>query len=207
MSRADDQEPFLPPEEEAELLAQLEAALRPSELDAAVHERLLMLALEDPLAAPTEEELIESARLRDALASGAPHPDAEVLRALSAPFGAVSDEAVERALSTAERGSVQARPAPKQNVVFAVFGAASAALAAAAAVALFVAGSRSSEPAASRAVTAPAAAAPQLVKPRSTTDLFDERFETSGTTARIDRIASARSRDLRDNRYAAWGVR
>jgi hypothetical protein len=37
--------------------------------------------------------------------------------------------------------------------------------------------------------------------------LFAERFETGETTARMDLIASARSRDLRNNRYTAWGVR
>jgi hypothetical protein len=47
----------------------------------------------------------------------------------------------------------------------------------------------------------------QLAKPRSTVSLFSERFETEDTTARMDAIASARGRELRDNRYAAWGVR
>ncbi len=201
MSRADSQEPFLPPEEEAELLAQLEAALRPSELDPRTQERLLAQALDDPFAPPSEAELVESAQLREALESGAPHPDADVLRALGAPFTDAGQDVVERALLAAEPAPERLTAAPPRNVVYVVFGAASAALAAAAAVFLFVGSVQKPEP------TATAAAAPQWSRPRSTTDLFDERFETNGTTARMDRIASARSRDLRDNRYAAWGVR
>lgn len=197
MSQADDHEPFLPPEEEAELLGQLRAALRPGELDPSVHERLLAMALEDPLAPPSEAELVEARRLREALEDGSSHPDADLLRALGAPFGAAGeDDAVARALAAAERAK-----APRRNVVYALFGAGSAALAAAAAIALFVVGAPRPEPAVATTT------APPLVRPRSTTELFDERFETSGTTARMDRIASARSRDLRDNRYAAWGVR
>jgi hypothetical protein len=48
-----------------------------------------------------------------------------------------------------------------------------------------------------------------LIRSRSTDDLFDpaEKFEIGHTSARIDRIASARSSDLRRNRFAAWGVR
>jgi hypothetical protein len=203
VSQADDREPLLAPEEEAELLGQLEAALRPGQLDAATHERLLALALEDPLAPPSEQELVESARLRDALATGAAHSDADVLRALAAPFGEPSAASVESALQAALGASAPPAP-PRRNVVYAVFGGASALLAAAAAVALLVTGA--SEKAAPMTAPAAVAVAPALVKPHSTADLFDERFETAGTTARMDVIASARSRDLRDNRYAAWGV-
>jgi hypothetical protein len=67
-------------------------------------------------------------------------------------------------------------------------------------VALLVGTLRSSAP-------APGAAAALLVKPHSTAPLFSDRFETSSTTARMDLIETSRSHDLRDNRYAAWGVR
>ena len=199
MSQADEEELLLPPEEEAELLLALEAALRPTELDPKVHERLLELALEDPLAPASDEELIESARLRDALAGGTPNADASLLRALAAPFvpADADNDAVERALNGVLTVPSQAAPAPRRNVVYAVFGAGSALLAAAAAAVLFV-GSRSAEP--------PAQASAYVV-PHSTAPLFAERFETGDTTARVDLIASARSRDLRDNRYASWGVR
>jgi hypothetical protein len=203
VSQADEEDSLLPPDQEAELLAALEAALRPSQLEPGVNERLIEMALEDPLAQATEAELIESARLRDALADGTPHADTGLLRALGAPFQAPGDgedaQAAERAVDRALGRRSQATPRRRSNVVYAVFGGASAVLAAAAAVALLVVQTRSAEPV--------AAAPAGLVKPHSTTALFAERFETGDTTARMDRIAGARSRDLRDNRYASWGVR
>jgi hypothetical protein len=53
-----------------------------------------------------------------------------------------------------------------------------------------------------------AAAPAALILSRSTDDLFDpaEKFEVGRSSARIDRIASARSSDLRRNRFASWGV-
>ena len=44
-----------------------------------------------------------------------------------------------------------------------------------------------------------------LALSRSTATLFSEHFETADTTQRVDRIASARERDLRHNRFATWG--
>lgn len=198
MSQADEEELPLAPDEEAELLRALEAALRPAPLDPAVNERLLEMALEDPLAPPSEEELVESARLRDALDDGS-SADARLLRALAAPFSADPDDAViERALGAALPPASTAA-APRRNVIYAIFGAGSAVLAAAAAVALLIGTSREA---------APTAAGPAAyVTPHSTAPLFAERFETGDTTARMDLIASARSRDLRNNRYASWGVR
>jgi hypothetical protein len=48
-----------------------------------------------------------------------------------------------------------------------------------------------------------------LIHARSTDDLFDpaQKFEVGAQSARVDRIASARAADLRNNRFAAWGVR
>jgi hypothetical protein len=108
-----------------------------------------------------------------------------------------SERAAQAALGAALKPTARSRP----NVVYALFGAGSAVLAAAAAITLFI-GSRSSVP------TSTVAVAPSgYVVPHSTAPLFSERFETGDTTARMDLIASARRRDLRDNRYAAWGVR
>jgi hypothetical protein len=186
----------LPPAEAERWLEALAAALRPTELDPSVNERLVELALEDPLAPASEQELIESARLRDALDQGGEHEDAATLAALRAAFDAdAKPPEVERALTAA----LGPERKPRSNVVFAVFGAASAALAAAAVFALFVSSSARD--------AAPPAVATELAHPRSTAPLFSERFETEGTTARMDVIAGARSRELRDNRYAAWGVR
>jgi hypothetical protein len=202
VSQADDQDSRLSLREEAELLEALEAALRPGELAPDVNERLIELALEDPLAPASEEELIESARLREALERGTPHEDAGVLTALRAPFSAADpdESAAKRALDAA-LGPTSRTQKRGRNLVYAVFGASSALLAAAAAALLLVPGlSRSGAP-------ATAAETGALVKPHSTAPLFSERFDTSETTARMDLIASERGRDLRDNRYAAWGVR
>lgn len=201
MGQADEQEPLpLPQEQEAELLEALEAALRPAELDPAVQERLIEMALEDPLAPPNQEELVESARLRDALDQGRPHEDQALLTALRSAAEPRDDQAaVENAmrgvLRDEDRGAKGA--SGRGNVIYAVFGGASALLAAAAVLTLFI-GTAAKE--------APAPSA-DYAKPRSTAPLFSERFDTQNTTARMDLIASERSRDLRDNRYASWGVR
>jgi hypothetical protein len=203
VSQADEDQP-LPAAEEAALLGALEAALRPGKLDTQVNERLIEMALEDPLAPPSAEELAESQRLRQALESDAGHEDAALLaalrRAVVPEAGGDAQAAVEKALGAeaARRGVEAPRSRGRGNVVYAAFGAASAALAAAAVLVLFLGTARES--------AAPPAAA-DYAKPRTTSALFSERFETRDTTARVDLIASARARDLRGNRYAAWGVR
>jgi hypothetical protein len=56
----------------------------------------------------------------------------------------------------------------------------------------------------------PPAPTAELVRARSADDLFDATtpFPRHGEeSARIDRIASARTADLRRNRFAAWGVK
>ena len=199
MSQADQEEPLLTPEQHAELLNALEAAWRPAELDSATNERLIEMALEDPLAPATDEELAESARLRDALGQGAPHEAVATLAVLRAAFEPLSESLVNQAVHEALRSVPAPGPKRQGNVVFAVFGAVSAALAAAAVLLLFVGTASQSAPEPSLAAG--------LAKPRSTAPLFSERFDTEGTTARMDAIASARSRDLRDNRFASWGVR
>ena len=208
MSRADQEEPLLTPAQLTELLEALEAALRPGELDGASNERLIQMALEDPLAPATEEELAESERLRDALERGAAHEAVATLAVLRAAFEAsdASEPLIESSVNQAVHEALHSAPAPaplppkrRSNLVFAVFGATSAVLAAAAMLLLFVGTASRSASEASLAAS--------LAKPRSTAPLFTERFDTEGTTARMDAIASARSRDLRDNRYASWGVR
>jgi hypothetical protein len=202
VSQADEEEALLPPEEEAAALAMLAAAWRPAELDPRVNERLIAMAIEDPFAEPSPEELMESARLREALEHGTPNAEARLLRALAAGAGRHGDEtASERTLKAALAGALQPAARSRPNVVYALFGAGGALLAAAAAVTLFI-GSRNTAPVVAVAITPRG-----YVVPHSTASLFSERFETGDTTARMDLIASARARDLRDNRYAAWGVR
>lgn len=185
-----DGEPFLEPEAEAALAEALRSAYAPRELDPARHRALLDAALEDPLAPPSADELRESERLRQALETGDDgHAGAALARALRA---AANPEplAPERTRRVAER-ALPRRP----NVVFVTFGA--AALAAAAAFALLFAHPQKGEP------SAPVA----LARSRSTAELFSERFEPGQASARIDRIASYREREWRDNQYALWGLK
>lgn len=204
MSQADEDQP-LPAAEEGAWLDALEAALRPTELDTQLNERLIEMALEDPLAPPSPAELAESQRLRRALEGDAAHEDAALLAALRSAAepqaGGEAQEAVERALQFEQSERQRAAPprgGGRGNVVYAVFGAASAALAAAAVLVLFIGPARESK--APPAIT-------DYAKPRTTAPLFSEPFAMRDTTARVDLIASARARDLRGNRYASWGVR
>jgi hypothetical protein len=199
--------PFEPlaPEAEEELAAALRAAFAPAQLDPARHRQILEMALEDPLAPPTEDEMRESERLRIALeTSDTGHPDAALARALktalapNTPGTGEAERAAERLSSSRPRG----------RVIYVSFGA--VALAAAAAFALFVArpdtsptAQRSGPAAATRGVETARA----LAASRTTGDLFSERFEPGKATDRIDRIALVRERELRENRYALWGVR
>ncbi len=152
----------------------------------------------DPDSPPTEEELLRARALADALRAPAPPPgasseDAAFLRAVAlartdrplAPD--VHARIIEEALATARerRGG---------RVIRVVFGA-SLFLAAAAVLLLVLGRPRPSPPSA------------QLQRSRSTQELFSEPFRPGEASARIDRIAMARSSDLRDNRFAAWGVR
>ena len=58
--------------------------------------------------------------------------------------------------------------------------------------------------------TQPGVATAELLRARSADGLFDAAtpFPRHGEeSARVDRIASARAADLRNNRFAAWGVK
>ncbi|WP_437940669.1 hypothetical protein [Sorangium sp. So ce341] len=108
-------------------------------------------------------------------------------------------------------------PAPRARRIAPVTMAALSTLAAAAAAAALIFGQlreeRASVARAPGAAAAPVgAAAPRLplIEARSTAALFDPAApfpREGGQTERIDRIAAARASDLRQNRYAAWGVR
>ena len=82
-----------------------------------------------------------------------------------------------------------------------MFGGVASLAAMAASIALVM---RSSAPATSAALEAP----PAMAVSRSTAQLFPEGIPvTGGTSDRVDRIAYARAQDLRENRFARWGVR
>ena len=192
---ADDDLPLLDAADEAALMQALALAHRPGELAAERHERILREALEDPLAEPSADEVRESQRLREALERGdASHADAALARALAA---AVRPEPpAELAEARARTGALER--SRRSNLVFATFGA--VALAAAAAFALLL-GGLNSEQTASTARPAPA-----LAQSRSTNELFAGGFAAGEASARMDRIAEQRARELRDNRYALWGL-
>jgi len=187
----------LEPAVEHALSEALRAAWAPSVLDPARNALLIQLALEDPLAPPSDEEIVESERLRRALEGQGRHPSAELARALSAALGGspLPDERLAEHAARATR-------ARRTNVIFVVFGAAAAAAALAASLLLVV------RPASERA-TESATVATTVKLSRSTAPLFGQKFSAGGhaSTERIDRIALARGRELRQNRYAGWGVR
>jgi len=164
-------------------------------------------SMDDPDAPASEEETRAAEALRAALEDPATgHEDADFARALALahePRAIAPDDhraIVEHALSRPEH----ARKGPKQRgaVIRIVFGVA-AALSLAATLVLVV-GLRHED----RASAPMAAALPPAIAARSTQPLFRTPFQTAGgTSARIDRIAMARASDLRDNRFARWGVR
>ncbi|WP_437877976.1 hypothetical protein [Sorangium sp. So ce513] len=114
-------------------------------------------------------------------------------------------------------GALRAAPAPRPRRIVPITMAALSTLAAAAAAAALLFGElrrelapAASAPGAPAAVAAAAAPLPRLIEARSTVALFDPAApfpREGGHTERIDRIAAARASDLRQNRYAAWGVR
>jgi hypothetical protein len=210
--------PVLDPADEAELAEALRAAYAPLPLSSERHAALLAFALEDPFAPASAHELRESERLRQALETGDDgNADAALARALRSALSppALAREARERTEAAVRVGSrpleanapvSQEKAAePRRNVVFVTFGA--LALAAAAALALLLARPSAEPPASAEFALTSTARAPELLQSRTTGELFHERFEAGATTARIDRISSARARDLRENRYALWGVR
>ena len=187
-------EPELTEAAAAELAEALRAAWDPLPIDARRHAELLEQALTDPFAPASEEEARESERLRQALDAGDEnHPDVRLLRALASARApsALSTGAAQRA-----RAALRSGGPSRSNVVFVTFGA--AALAVAAAFALYVGVGMNVDRAPS---------AERLAPSRSTVELFEREFEQGETTERIDRIASARAHDLRENRYAMWGAR
>jgi hypothetical protein len=213
--------------------------------------------IDDPDAPPSEEELREASRLRDALAGGASDagrgaPEAatlaDALRHAYRPVALAPEQntrLVENALRLGEPHANKPLATARRARLFVVSFGASAVLAAAAAWMFVVVPGRSpSEPASAAAPAAPAArvaeakgdaeekvavaealqaepqtrdardarrvpdGAPTIVAVRSTQTLFDAPFpRRGGESARIDRIARARGSDLRENRFARWGVR
>jgi hypothetical protein len=192
---------LLDPTDEAELGEALRAAFAPSELDPRVHERLLEAALEDPFAPPSAEEGVESERLRRALDGTGEHADLALARALKAAHAPHAPSAAKLEHAAAPLKSA------RRNVIFVRFGAALGAVAAAALVLLSLRASQRPTTAEHAGFIAATPDLQTLAQSRSTAGLFANAETAGEPSTRIDRIASLRERELRENRYALWGVR
>lgn len=163
------------------------------------HDALLARALGEPVDAPASPGEVEAAA---ALAAGLASPSrsaeeppslalANALRSAWSPreLPALKNELlVTRALASAAR-------APRRRVLGFVAGA----LALAASVGLAL-----------RVLPTGAAESVDLATVRSTAELFDPMTpfpREGGTSERVDRIATARAAELRENRFTTWGVR
>lgn len=167
--------------------ASLRAALAPARLDDAEHDRLIeeVFAL-----GPIGEDEVEAARA--GIPDGALE---EALRAAVAPAPLPMTEH-DAIVARVFEGAARRDAAPRGRVIRVAFGV-SAVLAVAAAVLLWIRRPETPEP---RGASA-------LINVRSTQPLFDEPFRSGEASARIDRIAMARSSDLRENRFSRWGLR
>jgi hypothetical protein len=180
------------------LIDALRGAASPTALDATDHDAILARVLGADESAATSIERTHAEALRSALEGGAPTQSSQLARALRSAHAPTPLHPARNELLVAQ---ALGRSASKPRRVLPVTMAALAGLAAiAAAVTLML----MPEHAPSGAATA------ALIQSRSSEDLFDatQPFPRSGgETARIDRIASARATDLRNNRFAKWGVR
>lgn len=166
-------------------------------------EALTASGVAEPDAPATDEEVAQADALRAALDEPSrPSEDAALLRALALadaprPLPAEAHEALlARALARLDVKKARQRVDRRGIVVRVTFGA--AALIAAAAAVLLVVG---------RTGDVGESTKPALARVRSTQALFDQPFERGQASLRADRIAVARTADLRENRFASWGVK
>lgn len=165
----------------------------------------------DPDAEPTPQELAAAEALRESLADPRrPDPLASYARAAALahsprPIDPAEHRAiVERAIAQGEARRTRSR----RRWTRLAFGTAAGAMAMAATALLWFGTSARQEMSAAAKVAQTEVVAEPLAPLRSTQSLFREPFpRAGGASARIDRIALARGSDLRDNRFAAWGVR
>lgn len=188
---------------ELELALSLRAAWQPGSLSADESHAVLD-------AVPSAEEQELAATLREALAARreprvTDPREVQLAHALRSAFAPASIDAAEHAAmidaalarmpAAAAREAARVVPLRRNVVVRVAFGAVAGGLALAASIVFVVTSAplHSSE-------------AP-LAKARTTQPLFSEPFKPGEASARIDRIASARASDFRDNRFSKWGVR
>ncbi len=194
------------------LAASLQAAYRPARLADHDLDAILARALGDGDAPPTRLESEATASLRAELDRGGDlEGEAALLgdlRAAHRPAAlspARNEELIVGALASVRRAPTSL--SRFQRALPATMAALTGVVALAAGFALLLQ-TRDFAPPQAMAPSREAAPA-ALIRSRSTDDLFDptQKFELGGSSARIDRIADARSSDLRRNRFAAWGVR
>jgi hypothetical protein len=167
----------------------------------------------DPDAPASAEETTEAEDLRRALERG---PQSRGESAAAELARAISLAHTPRPIGEAEHGAIVARAVARGEArrprtrsqrlggVITIGGG----LALAAAIFLVVRTRPEGGPPTPAAASPAAASLEPLVPVRSTQPLFREPFaKTGGESARIDRITASRGADLRDNRFAAWGVR
>ncbi|MRG91034.1 hypothetical protein [Polyangium spumosum] len=187
----------------------LRSASAPAGIDDALNDALIERALGNHEARaegedepPTASERAGATRLRDALESarGEEH-GAPLVELAAALVAAHRPRAIEPLRNEAliARALRRASAEPRKGRVLSVVTA--AVVMAAAAAAGFV---LTLQPSSDSAV----AEAPELSRSRSAGELFDTPFpRVGGASARVDRIASTRATELRQNRFALWGVR
>lgn len=192
-----------------ELVDLLRSAYEPADLDANENDALInrALGISETDAPATSAEREAADRLREAIlhpnSDDRDEPQVEVLDALVAAHRPKNIDPlrnellITRALKGSSQRTVQRRVVPV--VTAAILGVA----AMAAGVSLYLQGGTN------QAETANVAA-PVLQRSRSTANLFDASTpfpRVGGESARMDRITNARAADLRNNRFALWGVR
>jgi hypothetical protein len=206
-----DEPPFTPEEiaaaealrdEGDPLFAALKAAHQPAALPEDDLDALLARAMGDD-AATTSTERAAADRLRAELAGEAPASDASaVLVALKAAHSP-KDLPASRHHALIEAAFARVpflRRSQVRRLAPVTMAALSGLAAIAAGVALFL----------GKPPAPPGGATAALVRTRSAEDLFEPTTpfpRHGGESARIDRIATARAADLRQNRYSAWGVK
>lgn len=184
---------LLPAEEELRLGVALVAAHAPLALTNARHEAILQGTLFEAETLPSAAEAAAAEELRRALETeDATHPDAALAQALAAAVAGDGQPALR------DPFALPSAPAqgPAGKLIRGRFGAVVIGLAAAAGLVLLVQ---------SRTERTSVAQQPLFATSRSLSPLVQDT-ELS-TSARLDRIASVRARELRDNRYRTWGVR
>lgn len=187
----------------------LRAAYEPSGIDAHDNDSLIerALGIQTMDAPATLEEQRAAQRVREAIdhprSDDRDAPEIEVLDALVAAHRPRSIDPLRNELLITRALKRSSKETRSRRVVPIVTAAVLGVAAMAAGVALYL------KPLADKPV-ATNAPVPVLQRSRSAADLFDSATpfpRVGGESARVDRIASVRAAELRDNRFALWGVR